>query len=134
MKGIDPREESYIVDSCGWIDYLSDSHLAQKYSRFIENATPETAFTPTIVIYEVFKKVLIQHGEEEAGRTVAHIKAISTTIDLTGPIAVSAASISHQERIPMADAIILASARYYDLKLITSDTDLEGQDGVIFIS
>ncbi|MEA3559445.1 MAG: PIN domain-containing protein, partial [Candidatus Thermoplasmatota archaeon] len=63
-----------IIDSCGWIEFFSDGPLASKFEKIIMKAGPDNFFTPTIVIYEVFKKIRSKYSEEEALKAIAHIK------------------------------------------------------------
>ena len=87
---------------------------------------------PTICIYEVFKAVLRQRGEDAALETVALMKQ-GTTINLTDDLALQAAKISLEYKIPMADRIILATARAHEAVLWTQDQDFEGMTGVNYL-
>jgi predicted nucleic acid-binding protein len=80
---------------------------------------------PTICIYEVFKAVLKQRGEDAALETVALMKQ-GTSINLTDDLALQAAKISLEYKIPMADSIILATARAHEAILWTQDRDFKG--------
>jgi predicted nucleic acid-binding protein len=54
-------------------------------------------------------------------------------IDLSGPIDLHAARISADLKIPMADSIMLASAREFDAILWTQDSDFDGLEDVKYI-
>ncbi len=122
-----------MIDSCGWIEYLSNGDLADEYAKYIEKAVPSVYLSPTIVLYEVYKKIRTAYSEEEALRAVAHIKYMTTTIDLTEDIAISAAEISIRDIIPMADAIIAASTEKHGAKLVTSDKHFKGKRKIIYL-
>ncbi|HEU4798147.1 MAG TPA: PIN domain-containing protein, partial [bacterium] len=51
-------------------------------------------------------------------------------VDLDAALALSAARLSVDRRLPMADSIMLATARAYDAVLWTQDADFKGMDGV----
>jgi len=53
-----------------------------------------------------------------------------TTSELTAKIAVSAAETSIEKRLPMADSIILATARAFDAEIWTQDEHFKGIDSV----
>ena len=55
-------------------------------------------------------------------------------IDLTSTIALHAAKLSLELKIPMVDSVMLATAREYDAVLWTQDSDFEGIEGVRFIT
>jgi len=87
---------------------------------------------PTITIYEVFKVVLRQRNESDALQSVALMQQ-GSLVDLTSIIWMLAARISIDHHIPMADSIILATARLYKASIWTQDSDLKGIDGVQYI-
>ncbi len=136
MKGTEMLSEikHYIIDSCGWIEYLSDGPLADSFSRYIEQATPKEYFTPSIVIYEVYKRLRTIYSEEEAMKAIAHIKYLTTIIDMTESIALKAADLSFERKIPMADSIILASSLMTDSTIVTCDSDFKDMDGIILFA
>jgi len=88
---------------------------------------------PTICVLEVFKRVLQQRGEDTALQAVALMRQ-GRPVDLTFPIALSAAKVGHELRLPLADSVILATARLFDATLWTQDADFEGLEGVRFIA
>jgi predicted nucleic acid-binding protein len=118
------------VDSCGWIEYLSDLPNADFFAPALEDASK--LLVPTICLYEVFKAFTIQRGEKNALRAIAVMNQ-GEIIDLTPPISLSAAKLSIEQRLPMADGIVLATARLHDAVIWTQDKDFEGIEGVKFI-
>lgn len=124
---------NFIIDSTGWIEYFCQGEKADEFGDYIEKASPETFFTPAIVIYEVYKKIYRDISEEEALKSVAHIKYLTKIIDLTDELAISSAEISTNEQLPMADAIIYAIAKRYNAKLVTSDAHFREKSGVIYL-
>jgi predicted nucleic acid-binding protein len=76
---------------------------------------------PTIGLYEVFKRILQQRGETEALNKIASMHS-GRVIDLSSPIALHAAKISADLKIPMADSVMLTSAREHGAVLWTWDS------------
>ena len=119
-----------IVDSSGWLEYFADGPNADFFAPAIEDI--ETQLVPTISIYEVFKRVLQQRGEGDALQAIA-IMAQARVVELDTTLALEAAKISAEEKLPMADSIMLATARAYDATLWTQDADFEGVAGVEYV-
>jgi predicted nucleic acid-binding protein len=119
-----------IVDSSGWLEYFADDPNATFFAPAIENI-PEL-LVPAISIYEVFKRVLQQRGEDEALQAAATMMQ-GSVINLDASLALSAARISADLGLPMADSIILATARAYGAVLWTQDVDFEKIDRVRYI-
>jgi len=119
-----------IVDSSGWLEYFANGTSADFFSKPIEDT--DALIVPTISIYEVFKRILQQLDETEALNAIAFMQS-GKIIDLSSPIALHAARISADLKIPMADSIMLATAREYDAILWTKDSDFEGLDGVEYV-
>jgi len=120
-----------IIDSSGWLEYFADGPNAEFFAPGIENV--EELFVPTISIYEVFKIILQQRSENEAIQAVVAMQQ-GKVIDLDTTIAISAAKLSVELKIPMADSIILATGREYNAMIWTQDADFEGLDGVRYRS
>jgi predicted nucleic acid-binding protein len=84
---------------------------------------------PSVSIYEVFKRVLQQRDESDALRAVAVMQQ-GLVVDLDAAITLSAAQLSVELGLPMADSLVLATARAHDAVLWTQDADFEGIDSV----
>lgn len=120
-----------VLDSSGWLEYLADGPRADKYQPYFENLYE--LITPTVVVYEVYKKVKQERDEKDAAVILAYFRA--TNIEpLNEKIAVSAAEISISKALPMADAIVYATALFKGVGVVTSDKHFEGLEGVIFIT
>ncbi len=116
-----------VVDSSGWLEYFADGPNAPFFADAVE-ATGEL-IVPTISLYEVFKRVLQQRGENDALEAVALImQGEVVTLDVT--LALSAARLSSDLRLPMAGSIILATARSEGAILWTQDAHFNGLEGV----
>jgi predicted nucleic acid-binding protein len=119
-----------IVDSSGWLEYFADGRNADFFASPIEEL--EGLLVPTISLYEVFKHVLIHRSEGEALRAVATMQQ-GMVLDLDNNIAISAAKLSAESKIPMADSVMLASARAKGATLWSQDKDFEGMPGVEYV-
>lgn len=116
-----------VVDSSAWLEYFADGPNANSFSAPLQDT--ENLIVPTICIYEVFKAVLRQRGEDAALQTAALMKQ-GTTVDLTSGLALQAAKMSLECKIPLADSIILATARANEAVVWTQDQDFKGMEGV----
>ncbi|RMD64284.1 type II toxin-antitoxin system VapC family toxin [Candidatus Parcubacteria bacterium] len=120
-----------VVDSSGWLEYFGDGPNADFFAQAIQNV--EELVVPTLSLYEVFKRVLQQRGEGEALQAVA-VMMEGKVVELTVEIALEAARLSVVEKLPMADSVMLATARAYEAELWTQDPDFEGKEGVQYIA
>lgn len=122
-----------MIDSFGWIEYFGEGALVEKYARYIEKANREEYYTPSIVLYEVYKKIKREGSEEKALEAYAYILAYTSIVPLTGDLAVEAAEISLKRGLSMADAIIKATAERHKAKVVTGDKHFKGLEGVELI-
>ncbi len=120
-----------VVDSSGWLEYFADGPNVGFFSKAIEATV--SLIVPTMSLYEVFKRVLQQRGEGEALQAVA-IMQQGTVVDLTAPVALAAARVSLDLGIPMADSVMLATARAYDATLWTQDADFAKIPAVRYVA
>lgn len=116
-----------VVDASGWLEYFADGPNADFFAKPI--AATADLVVPTMSLYEVFKRVVQQRGEDDALQAVALMQQ-GTVVELSAPLALSAARISLTEKIPMADSIMLATALAYNATLWSQDADFENITGV----
>ena len=116
-----------IIDSSGWLEYFSDGPNARHFLSPLND--PSALVVPVITIYEVFKVVLRESSEDMALQAVAAMQK-GRIIDLTASIAMKASKLSLQHDFPMADSIILATAREYKCVIWTQDSDFQQIEGV----
>ena len=119
-----------VVDSSGWLEYFTEGENAGFFAPAIEDI--ENLIVPVINIYEVFKRILHLQGLEMAEFRIADLYK-GLQVDLTAPLALSAAQISIEYKLPLADSLILATARAYDATLWTQDEHFEAIPGVKYI-
>ncbi|MSO51568.1 MAG: VapC toxin family PIN domain ribonuclease [Acidobacterium sp.] len=120
-----------VVDSSGWLEYFAGGPNANFFAKPIE-ATAELV-VPTLSLYEVFKKIAQQRGEGDALQAVAVMQQ-GKVVELSSTLALSAAKVSMQLSIPMADSVILATARAADAVLWTQDADFATVPGVRYVA
>ena len=118
-----------LVDSSAWLEYFADGPNAQFFAPAIEKTSE--LIVPTIVVFEVFKRVLQQRSARAALETVAVLRQ-GRFVELTDSLAIVAATVSHREKLPMADSIIIATARSENAVIWTQDADFERLPGVKF--
>ncbi len=119
-----------IVDSCGWLEYFADGSNADFFAPSIEDIS--NLIIPSICLYEVFKRIYQQRNEGDALQAIA-IMTQGKLIELDTTLTLNAAKLSLEHGLPMADSIILATARAYNALLWTQDSDFKNIEDVRYI-
>ncbi len=119
-----------LVDSSGWLEFLTDGPLATEYEEHL--VAPEEVLSSSVVVFEVYKWVKRERSEEEALVSVAQIEK-TRVVPLTPTIALTAADLGLEHGLAMADSIVYATARLNNADLITSDRDFALLPGVIYL-
>jgi predicted nucleic acid-binding protein len=119
-----------VVDSSGWLEYFADDVNADFFAPAIEKT--DELVVPTIIVFEVFKRMRQQKSDEAALQAVTAMMQ-GQVIDLDSTLALNAAKLSGDLQIPMADSMILATAHALDAELWTQDADLKGLEKVRYI-
>lgn len=118
-----------VVDSSGWLEYFAGSERSTFFERAIEDV--DALIVPAVALYEVYKVVLRQRSETDALRAVAFMRQ-GRIAEVDADLALLAAELSVAHGLPMADAMILATARTHEATLWTQDGDFEGLESVRF--
>lgn len=116
-----------VVDSSAWLEYFGDGPNAGEFADAI--ADIERLVVPSITLFEVFKRIRLQRDLGAALYAVAQMQR-GRVADLDANLAVAAAELSAESGLPMADGIILATARTEDATLWTQAADFEGLEDV----
>jgi predicted nucleic acid-binding protein len=116
-----------LVDSSAWLEYFADGPNAAFFASAIENQ--RELIVPTIVIFEVYKRICQQRDDRSALAAIAVLHH-GRIVDLNAALALRAAQISRSEKLPMADSIILATARFEEAIIWTQDGDFQSLEGV----
>ena len=119
-----------LVDSSGWIEFFVDGPNARVFADPLADAS--RLVVPTVSVYEVFRVVLRQRGEDDALRAAA-LMSRGREIPLSSALALEAARLAHEWGLAMADGIILATARLTGAMLWTQDIDFEGMSDVMYV-
>lgn len=120
-----------LVDSCGWLEYVAGGPNAAFFTKALENAA--ALVVPTVCIYEVFRKLARQVGRSAALEAVGTMR-LGTVVPLTDALSLDAATIGMHFKLPMADSIVLATARAFDADLWTQDEHFLGLPGVRYVA
>lgn len=116
-----------LVDSSAWLEYFADGPNTRHFSSTIK--TSGQLVVPTITLYEVFKVVLRESDENAALQACAAMQK-GLVIDLNSKLALAASKLSLLHNLPMADAVILATAREHGATLWTQDAHFKEVAGV----
>ncbi len=116
-----------LVDSSAWLAFFADEPNAELFAAAIEDT--EALIVPVVCIYEVFKVILRERGEEEALQVMAAMQQ-GIVVDLDTDLAVEAASLGLQEKLAFADSIIFAVAQRFEAVLWTQDAHFKGKRNV----
>lgn len=119
-----------VVDSSGWIEIFTDGAKADAFLALM--ADESALVVPAISIFEVFKWILREHSEVQAVQAAAVMQR-GQVVGLDTRLALAAAQLSHALKLPMADSIILATARDSQARLHTMDSDFRGITDVVLI-
>ncbi len=112
-----------LVDSSAWLEYFGAGPQAGQFAQVIENV--ESLLVPTIILVEVCRRVLQQRGEDEALQAAALLHQ-GQVVDLDSGLALSAAQLGIAHKLPLADSIILATAKQFNATIWTMDEDFDG--------
>jgi predicted nucleic acid-binding protein len=119
-----------LLDSSGWIEFFTGGPLAERYVPYLTSRYQ--LITPTIVLYEVYKKIKRERGEETALLFAGRLSA-TQVVQLTESIALLAADVSLRYGLAMADAIVYATAQDQEAEVVTGDADLKDLPGVVYV-
>jgi len=111
-----------VVDSSAWLEYFAGGPNSNFFGEAVENTNE--LIVPTLCLYEVFKNIVQQRSENEALQAVAVMQQ-GKVVDLDSSIALSAAKLSIERKLPMADSMILATAKMNRAILWTQDSHFE---------
>lgn len=114
-----------IIDSSVWLEYFTGGQKSKTIEKFLR--PPHKIILPSIVSYEVYKKIKKERGEQMAVLLLSQMERLAQTImPMDQGLAVRAADISLQYKISMADAMIYASALFSDSTIVTMDSHFKG--------
>ncbi len=118
-----------LVDSSAWLAYFADEPTAEFFAEAIEDH--ELLIVPSVCIYEVFKVVLRERGEDDAFTAVAAMEQ-GAVVDLDAELAMEAAAVGLEESLAFADSVIFTVAKKHNAAIWTQDSHFVGKTGVRF--
>lgn len=121
----------YLVDTCGWIEWLAKGKLINSFAPFLED--PTQLIIPTLLQFELYKWVSREKSPDIALEVIGTTES-GQVIPLDTNLALYAADIAKQHQLSMADAIIYATSRKHDVALITSDKHFKNLPYVTYFS
>lgn len=116
-----------VVDSSAWLEYFAGGPNADRFAAPI--VALRDLLVPSLAIYEVFRRVRQQRGDGDALQAVAVMEQ-GRVVDFDRSLALAAARISAEHDLPLADSVMLATARQFQATLWTQDADFEHIEGV----
>ncbi len=119
-----------VIDTSGWLEYFTGGPNSNIFSTAIKN-NPKIII-PTIILYDLWKKISREKGEDKVIEVVAQLKRFDI-ISLDESLSISVAKISNEFKIPMADSIIYGTAKKYNATLWAQDPDFKDFENVKYI-
>jgi len=116
-----------VVDSSAWLSFFADDSNASKFEKAILDI--DDLVVPSIVLTEVFKRIIQQKEEDFALEAIAHMQQ-ATVVPLDATLALDAAHYGIAHKLPLADSIVYATAQKYKAVLWTQDADFKGLERV----
>jgi len=120
-----------VVDSSAWLAYFADEPTADFFAPAIEDIGQ--LLVPVICLYEVFRVILREKGEEDAFTAVAAMQQ-GRVIDLDATLAIEAAATGHDEKLVLADSIIYTIAQKNSATLWTQDAHFSQKPAVRYLA
>ena len=116
-----------VVDSSAWLEYLTGGVQAARFADAIEDS--KRLIVPAIVLYEVFKKVLRERGEQAALQIAGAMHA-GEVVPVDAGLALDAARYP----MPLADSLIYATAQRHGATVWTQDDNFKNLPGVKYFA
>jgi predicted nucleic acid-binding protein len=120
-----------IVDSSLWIEYFLDNDLDDAVTSVMEDSVG--LYVPSICLYEVYRK-FFSMGHAEKADLAVDIMQNAIVVSITPDIAIQAAKLGKEFGLPLADSIIYATAKSYNVEIYTQDKHFKGLDGVHYFA
>jgi toxin FitB len=120
-------EKPVVLDSSGWIEWLSGGSGASNFAPAVMMA--EKLVVPSVTMFEVVRWSLMKGGDVQA-QTVAELMRRGTLVDLDAKLSIDAAVLARVHKLPTADSIVFATAKRFGAELWTQDPDFAAIAGV----
>lgn len=121
----------FVVDTCGWIEWLTDGILADRFALYLDDNG--NLIVPTSIQYELHKWICREKNEVVALQVIELTQQAEVVV-LSESLALLASKMSQQYKLSFADAIIYATAQQQNAELVTADDHFENLPGVRYFS
>lgn len=118
-----------VVDSSGWLEYFSKGSNVDFFRAALKDK--KNLIIPAVCVYEVCKVIRLREGESAANLVAVSMQE-GIPVPLALELALTAAKISAERKLAMADAMIAATAQAFDATLWTQDADFKDFPNVKF--
>jgi predicted nucleic acid-binding protein len=120
-----------VVDTCGWIEWLTDGLLAEQFAPHLRD--PAAVAVPTLVQYELHRWISRERDQATAMEVIG-VTEQGLVVPLDTPLALLASELAAAHGLALADAVVYATARQEGLELITCDAHFASLPGVTLLS
>ncbi|MDG6990666.1 MAG: PIN domain-containing protein [Nitrososphaerota archaeon] len=96
-----------------------DREATIKLKALFDRSKP--AYTSSVCLFEVYKLTLASEGKDVAELRTATIERDFQVVAVDAEIAREGAVLAHRLQVPMADAMIMATAKRLHLACVTDD-------------
>jgi predicted nucleic acid-binding protein len=120
-----------VVDSSGWIEYLTDSPRADLFAKAIEQR--DQLLVPTIALFEVHKILSRSLGIEIVDQCL-NVMRLGRVLDLTDKRAIAASKAARQHGLALADAAMYSMAQEHSATFWTQDVDYQNLPAVRYFA
>ena len=120
-----------MIDSWVWIEYWRGARHAKAAAVYIEGE--EDAIVSAVNLAELYHWVLRAYDETTAEAKKAEVMNRCLVLALDTETAIAAARVKVEEKMALADSIVLATGRASGASVITGDADFKGKAGVKYI-
>ena len=111
-----------LVDSCGWLDYLTDSHRADFFATAIEQR--DQLLVPTIALFEVHSVLSRRLAGDIVDRCMS-VMRLGRVLDLTDARAVAASIVSKNHGLTLAHAAMYSMALEWGAQFWTHNLEYQ---------
>jgi len=116
-----------IIDSSLWIEYFENNDYKDLLNSLLNE--PTKIIVPTIIITEVYKKLLLVKDSDTAKIYISQFRSF-IIIENDYDIALQSSELGIKYKLPLADSIIYATAMKYNSEIYTLDKHFEGLPNV----
>ena len=119
-----------LLDSSVWIEWLTKGKRLSACQKYMDKS--QVVGVPSIIVFEVCRKVQLKVSEDEALRVAAWLRTFGI-LTFSDELALHAVDLSIHFKLGMADSIVLAHAYKEDAQLVTLDNDFSSLKNEVVI-